>query len=156
MLTWTYLIYFFSGLFSFRGTFRTSLSNLPALKWVFLRAGTYIISPERGFRAFGFGLVFLTSNTPKSRISIRTSGFASQSISLRTVNIASTNFSVVYIFSLRTLAVRFATSFFVTVFMWTPYMIRSIKIGLNFLIFINLIYKKPQCKKKNCLSSLNY
>jgi len=41
------------------------------------RAGTYIISPVLGLRALGFGLVLFTSNTPKSLISILTSGSAS-------------------------------------------------------------------------------
>ena len=35
-----------------------------------------MISPDLGFLAFGLDLVFFTSNTPKSRISMRSSGSA--------------------------------------------------------------------------------
>ena len=45
--------------------------SFPGLNWVFLRVGTYMISPVLGFRAAGFALVSLTSKTRKPRISIR-------------------------------------------------------------------------------------
>jgi len=53
------------------GLCSSSFNSLPGLKYVFLRAGTYMISPVRGFRAAGFGFVSFTPKTPNPRISIR-------------------------------------------------------------------------------------
>ena len=98
--------------FYFSGCLRTSLSNLPGLKWVFFLAGTKISWFVRGLRALGFALVGLTSKTPKFLTSMRMFDSSPLIISRSTVNIPSTISSTWNIFWPNFSAVFLATSFF--------------------------------------------
>ena len=95
-----------------RGLRNSSFRILPGLKCVLRRAGTCMMSPVRGLRAAGFGLVFLTSNTPKPLISIRSPCIRLSRIATK---ILSTIFAARFCLQLVSFATRFAKSRLVVV-----------------------------------------